>query len=232
MKTKLTLVITLLFMFLKVSAQERPNLVIGYNLYQFGNASYTEVRDGNTVSDISGIKVNHFLYDIDFAIGNTYVRADVSSIFGTFLDGYLGGEEKDFLQNTHFGVGYVTYNSPIEITSNSDLAIGASVFINSAFLSGPVFNSDKEDFGVYGYSIITDYQLDDYLNVFAEYSRGKRTEGASVIKMREFRVRAGYNIYRGIFATLSTNFKKYTDEGDNYSKELTATTFSLGLLFR
>ena len=70
MKTKLTLAFLLLFMLLKVNAQERPNLHIGYNLYQIGKASYTEVRDGITTADISGIEANHFLYDIDFIIGN------------------------------------------------------------------------------------------------------------------------------------------------------------------
>jgi outer membrane receptor protein involved in Fe transport len=232
MKTKLTLAFLLLFMLLKVSAQERPNLFFGYNLYQFGSASYTHVENGNTISDISGIKVNHFLYDIDVAIGNTYIRLDVSSVAGTFLDGYLGGDEKDFLQPFQLGVGYVTYNSPIEITTNSDLAIGASVFINSTLLSGPALGNGKEDFGTYGYSIIADYQLDDYLNVFAEYSRGKRNEGEAADRIREFRVRAAYNIYNGIYVTLSSNLKKYTDEGPDYKKEVGATTFSIGLLFR
>ena len=168
----------------------------------------------------------------DVAIGNTYIRLDVSSVAGTFLDGYLGGDKKDFLQPFQLGVGYVTYNSPIEITTNSDLAIGASVFINSTLLSGPALGNGKEDFGTYGYSIIADYQLDDYLNVFAEYSRGKRNEGEAADRIREFRVRAAYNIYNGIYVTLSSNLKKYTDEGPDYKKEVGATTFSIGLLFK
>jgi outer membrane receptor protein involved in Fe transport len=232
MKTNLTLAVLLLFVFLKINAQERPNLFVGYNLYQFGNATYTHIENGNTIADFNNIKVNHMLYDIDVAIGNTYFRLDISSIAGTFLDDVFGDGNKDYLQSFHLGVGYVTYESPIEITSNSDLAIGASLFTNSTLLQGPIFNNDKEDFGTYGYSIIADYQLDDYLNVFAEYSRGKRTSGETADKIREFRIRAAYNIYNGIYVTLSSNIKKYIDEGPDYKKEVGATTFSFGLLFR
>lgn len=230
MKTKHILFICSFAFFLKTNAQERNNFQLSYDLYQAGKASYELSNNGNITQNIDNIKFNHFLYDLTIRFDNYYFRIDASAIAGTFLDKVISNKEKNYLQTTHVGIGFLTTNSPLQITDNSDLVFGITGFIDSAFLDANGLQ-DKVDFGTYGYSLIADYQMGDSLNAFVEYARGKRgqTDGENI--MRSFRARVSYNIYNGIYLTGTANIKKFEETEANELHKVNATTFSLGLLF-
>lgn len=230
MKTKHILFICSFAFFLKTNAQERNNFQLSYDLYQAGKASYELSNNGNITQNIDNIKLNHFLYDLTIRFDNYYFRIDASAIAGTFLDKVISNKEKNYLQTTHVGIGFLTTNSPLQITDNSDLVFGITGFIDSAFLDANGLQ-DKVDFGTYGYSLIADYQMGDSLNAFVEYARGKRgqTDGENI--MRSFRARVSYNIYNGIYLTGTANIKKFEETEATELHKVNATTFSLGLLF-
>lgn len=230
MKTKFLLCICLFTLVCHSNAQERDYIQISYDLYQKGKAKYTLTDNGNITQNLDNVKLNHYLYDLTIRLDNYYFRLDASAIAGTFLDELISKKEKNYLQTTHIGIGFLTTNSPLAITENSDLVFGITGFIDSAFLDADGLQ-DKVDFGTYGYSLIADYQLGDTFNAFVEYARGKRglTNGENL--MRSFRARLSYNIYRGIYLTATTNIKKYEEAETNTLDQVNATTFSFGLLF-
>lgn len=174
---------------------------------------------------MENLSADHVIFDFGFTLGNYYFRIDTSSISGIFLDDLIGETKDIYLAKTNIGVGLLLYNYPLKITDTMNIVFGfggsldsISYDIKSQNINGSI--------GGYGFSLLSDFQLGESLNIFTEYYNSGSSSGGS---RNEIRTKISYKVYGNLHLSLTASFNSTKKENGNKPIKLNASTYSLGL---
>lgn len=142
-----------------------------------------------------------------------------------FLDDLFFETKENYLAKTNLGIGFLLYDYPVKITDNADIVFGLGGALDS--ISYDISSANKNgSIGGFGFSILSDFQLGDSLNIFTEYYNSSSKSGGS---RNEIRSKISYNIYSNLFLSFTASFHSAKKGTADSGIEINANTYSIGI---